>query len=125
MESNPYFILEPGYQLILEGEENRQLARLEITVLHETKTITGVKTRVVEEVETIDNELVEVSNNYFAICQQDNSLGFDGGKTQPSLAKSRQSSSPPSTFVPEGFVFGIRNLGQVHSRTWGGGGAGV
>lgn len=43
--SNPYFILEPGYQLSFEGKR----ANLTITVLDETKTIDGVETRVVEE----------------------------------------------------------------------------
>src|SRR3989338_9129436 len=58
---NPYFILEPGYQLILEGEERSNFVRLEITVLDETATIAGVNTRVVTEVEYVDNQLVEIS----------------------------------------------------------------
>src|SRR5882724_7004319 len=45
---NPYFILEPGYSLVLEGGN----ARLTITVLNEVKKIDGVETRVVEERET-------------------------------------------------------------------------
>lgn len=60
---NPYFVLEPGYQLVLEGAGER----LTITVLDEVKTIDGVSTRVVEERETKDGQLVEVSRNYFAI----------------------------------------------------------
>src|SRR6058998_638605 len=45
---NPYFILEPGYQLVLEeGKE-----RLTVTVLDETRTVEGLETRVVEERET-------------------------------------------------------------------------
>lgn len=75
---NPYFILEPGYQLILEGEENKQFVRLQITVLHETKTIAGVKTRVIEEVETRDSQLVEISRNYFALCTQNSSVFYFG-----------------------------------------------
>jgi len=42
---NPYFILEPGYTLVLEGGDGR----LTITVLNETKKVDGVETRVVEE----------------------------------------------------------------------------
>src|SRR3972149_6638477 len=42
---NPYFILEPGYQLVLEGGATK----LQITVLDETKTVGGVLTRVGEE----------------------------------------------------------------------------
>lgn len=44
----PYFIREPGYSLVLEGD-NTQLT---ITVLNETKKIDGVETRIVEERET-------------------------------------------------------------------------
>ena len=40
---NPYFILEPGYVLVLEGGGER----LVITVLDQTRTIDGVETRVV------------------------------------------------------------------------------
>jgi hypothetical protein len=71
---NQYFILEPGFRLVLEGG-NEKVA---ITVLDETKTITGVvgeanapttvTTRVIEEREWKDDELIEVSRNFFAIC---------------------------------------------------------
>jgi hypothetical protein len=75
---NPFFSLEPGFQLVLEGEEDGEEVRLVITVLDETKTIDGVKTRVVRERETADGELVEVSKNYFAICNRDNSVVYFG-----------------------------------------------
>ena len=61
---NPYFILEPGSQLVLEGPGAE---RLVVTVLDETVTVDGVETRVVEERETKDGQLVEVSRNFFAI----------------------------------------------------------
>src|SRR5436190_15145244 len=54
---NPYFVLEPGYTLTLEGQESGKPVRLVITVLNETKTIEGVPTRVVEERETKNGEL--------------------------------------------------------------------
>jgi hypothetical protein len=60
---NPYFILEPGYTLVLEGGNER----LVITVLDETLIVDGVETRVVEERETRGGNLVEVSRNYYAI----------------------------------------------------------
>jgi hypothetical protein len=44
---NAYFILEPGFQTVLEGDDTK----LQITVLAETKTVDGVLTRVVEEKE--------------------------------------------------------------------------
>jgi len=60
---NPYFILRPGYRLTyVDGEDT-----LTITVLDETKVVDGVRTRVVEERETEDGRLAEISRNYFAI----------------------------------------------------------
>ena len=76
--SNPFFILEPGFQLILAGEEDGVDLRLTITVLNKTRTIDGTKTRVVEERETHDGEVVEVSKNYFAICNRNNSVVYFG-----------------------------------------------
>ncbi len=63
---NPFFILEPGYQLVLEGGDER----LAITVLNETKVVDGVETRVVEERETKGGKIVEVSRNFFAISKR-------------------------------------------------------
>jgi hypothetical protein len=58
---NPYYPLLPGTQLVLEGGD----VRLEITVLDDSETVAGVTTRVLEERETEDGELVEVSRNFF------------------------------------------------------------
>src|ERR671911_390071 len=62
---NSYFILEPGYQVILEGEEDGKKLQLVMTVLNETKEAEG------------DN-LVEVSRNYFAICKPTNNAIYFG-----------------------------------------------
>lgn len=71
---NPYFVLEPGYQLVLEdGKET-----LTITVLNETKVVDGVETRIVEERETKNGQLAEVSRNYFAISKRTNSVYYFG-----------------------------------------------
>src|SRR5688572_23430292 len=64
---NNYFILIPGYQVTLEGEEDGEELQLVITVLNETKVVDGIETRVVEEKETEGGNLVEISRNYFAI----------------------------------------------------------
>ena len=71
---NPYFILEPGYQLILEEGS----VRLAVTVLDATRTVAGVETRVVEERETDKGKPVEVSRNYFAISTRTNSVFYFG-----------------------------------------------
>ena len=64
--SSDFFILEPGFQLVLEGG-NEKLA---ITVLDEIIEVDGVQTRVVEEREWRNGEIIEVSYNFFAFCEQ-------------------------------------------------------
>src|SRR2546425_9814289 len=71
---NPYFILEPGYQLVLEGGGTQLI----ITVLSETKMCDGVETRVVEERETKNGQLIEVARNYFAISRRTNDVFYFG-----------------------------------------------
>lgn len=59
---NPYFPLTPGLKIHLtDGSET-----VVFSVLDETKVVDGVETRVIEERETEDGELVEISRNYFA-----------------------------------------------------------
>ena len=76
--SNPYFILEPGWVFVFEGEEDGELVRLAITVLPETKVVDGVETRVVEERESEGGELAEVSRNYFAFSKKDGGVYYFG-----------------------------------------------
>jgi len=75
--SNPYFILKPGYQLVLKDGEDT----LTITVLNETKAVDGVETRVVEEKETVRGRVAEVSRNYFAISKKNNTVFYFGEDT--------------------------------------------
>jgi len=75
---NPFFILEPNYQLVFVGEEAGEEAELTITVLNETTEVNGTETRVVEERETLGGQLVEVSRNFFAICEETNSVFYFG-----------------------------------------------
>jgi hypothetical protein len=75
---NSYFVLEPGYQVVLEGEEDGKKLQLVMSVLNETKIVDGVETRVVEEKETEGGNLIEVSRNYFAICNPTNNAIYFG-----------------------------------------------
>src|SRR3954470_21157861 len=75
---NDYFVLEPGYQLVFEGTEEGKAGRLVITVLDKTRKIDGVETRVVEEHETADGKLAEVSRNFFAIDRNINDVYYFG-----------------------------------------------
>ena len=71
---NKYFILEPGYQLVLED----RFTKLTITVLDETKIVDGVKTRIVEEKEWIRGDLYEVSRNFFAVDKNTKDVFYFG-----------------------------------------------
>jgi hypothetical protein len=83
---NPYFSLRPGYQLLLEGLDEDEIVTLQITVLTKKKTIkfyyngeeVKARTRVVEEREWADGELIEVSRNYFARCKRTNDIYYFG-----------------------------------------------
>lgn len=71
---NPWFVLEPGYQLVFEGGDER----LVISVLDQTRVVDGVQTRVVEEFETKKGQLVEISRNFFAINRRTNGVYYFG-----------------------------------------------
>jgi Peptidase propeptide and YPEB domain len=75
---NEYFILEPGYQLVLKGREDGRETTLTISVLKETKPVNGVETRVVEEREVAGGKLSEVSRNYLAIGADSRSIYYFG-----------------------------------------------
>lgn len=75
---NPYFVLDPGFRLVLAGSEDGVRKRVAITVLDETLMVDGVETRVVLERETEDGEVVEISRNYFAICNRTNTVFYFG-----------------------------------------------
>src|SRR5690349_19713287 len=61
--SNPYFVLAPGFRLhYAHGKDT-----LITTVLNETKMIDGVEARVVEDRETKNGQLIELTHDYFAI----------------------------------------------------------
>ena len=67
----------------LEGEElddDDELVEIAatITILRETEMVDGVLTRVVEERETEDGELVEISRNFMAVCRETGDLWYFG-----------------------------------------------
>jgi hypothetical protein len=74
----PFFVLEPGYWLELEGDQKDGFHQLTITVLADTEMVGGVSTRVVEERERVDGELEEVSRNFFALCEETGSIFYFG-----------------------------------------------
>jgi len=98
---NPFFILKPGYQVVLEtpegavddeGEEVEREKSVE-TVLYDTKMITledgrRINARVVEErayelevdedTGEVEEKLIEISLNWFAICKKTNAVYYFG-----------------------------------------------
>lgn len=76
--SNPYFILEPGFKWVYHGEEDGKKVVLKIKVLDQTKMVDGVETRVVEEKELVDGNVIEISQNYFAISKKTKDVFYFG-----------------------------------------------
>jgi len=75
---NEYFILEPGYQLTLAGKEGSKKVELVVTVLNETRLVDGVETRILEERESANGHLVEVSLNFFAVGEKTRNVYYFG-----------------------------------------------
>lgn len=84
---NLYFSIRPGDRLVLEGTDDGDVVRLQITVLNQTRSITflteegeslTVTTRVVEEREWKNGEIIEVSRNFFARCTQTGDIYYFG-----------------------------------------------
>jgi len=62
---NPYFPVVVGQVSVFDGIEDGAQVHLETTVLDQTEVIAGVTTRVVEERQSQDGELVEDARNFF------------------------------------------------------------
>ena len=75
---NDFLILEPGYQQVFEGSEGKEAVHLEITVLPETKSVGGIETRIVEEKETHNGQIEEISRNLYAVCGPGNDVFYFG-----------------------------------------------
>jgi len=80
--NNSYWKLEIGWRITLKGEEEGEDILVNITVLDKTENITiggrNITTRVVEEREIEDGELVEISLNYIAICNETKDIVYFG-----------------------------------------------
>jgi len=63
---NEFYPLFVGDELVLEGDDDGEFLEVIITVLDETELVAGVTTRVVEEAEFVDGEVLEISRNFFA-----------------------------------------------------------
>lgn len=133
--NNAFFRLVVNRQLYLSnvrcvGEGDcEELEELWITVLPETRDIrfshdgrqVTVRTRVVEEYETADGELEEVSRNYFAQCKPMNDVYyfgedvFDGdGHKLPDAWLSGRNGARPGIIMPDrAFLLGSRYYQEI------------
>jgi hypothetical protein len=75
---NRHFSLKPGRYVVMGKLQQKGAAFVIITVLDETETIDGTVTRVVEEREFEDGELIEVSRNFFAIAKETSDIFYFG-----------------------------------------------
>jgi len=77
--TNPYFIIQVGHQYTLDNStcyaegECDEFETATITVTNDTHTVTvddrEIDTRIIQEVESVDGELLEISRNYYAECE--------------------------------------------------------
>ncbi|HET9512392.1 MAG TPA: hypothetical protein VFO95_00585 [Gemmatimonadales bacterium] len=115
--TNPWFPLQVGNVWRYEGEEDGEPAELTITVLNQTETVAGVVTRVVEEREELDGELVEVSRNYFAqasdgtVCYFGEAVDIyhdDGSVTHEGAWRADQPGNAPGIAMPASPTPGVK-----------------
>ena len=133
--TNAFFKLVPGRQLYLsnlrclQAGDCDELGELWITVLDETREIRfshggkrlRVNARVVEEYETADGELEEISRNYFASCAPMNDVYyfgedvFDGdGRALPDAWLAGRSGARPGIIMPDrAFLLGSRYYQEI------------
>jgi hypothetical protein len=135
MGTNRYFVLRPGYQLVLEGQQkddegDLESVRLVITVLDETQDITlagigTIQTRVVEEREWADGEVDEVSRNFFAMCKETSDIYYfgedvdiyDAGQvvSHDGAWRAGENDAMPGIVMPGTFLLGSRYFQEMAS----------
>ncbi|MBI2994521.1 MAG: hypothetical protein HYY48_10160 [Gammaproteobacteria bacterium] len=136
--NNPYFKLQVGRELHLdnaacvESDNCDELEEVVITVLNETEDIdlmidgepTTVTTRVVEENESVDGELEEISRNFFAECEGTGDVYYFGEEVdiyEDDVIVSNEGAwragvdgAKPGLFMPGGaFLLGARYFQEL------------
>jgi hypothetical protein len=99
---NEFFPMPVGRQWVLEGVEDGTEIRVQITVLDETEVVGGVITRVLEEREWEDDELVEVSRNFVNQTEED-TICYHGEEEVPPAPGEWRADDPhsrPGIFMP-------------------------
>ncbi len=76
--NNRYWSLNPGRFVVLGELTPSGGEFVIISVLEDTETINGIETRVIEEREFEDGELVEISRNFFAMSKETKDVFYFG-----------------------------------------------
>jgi len=108
VSTNPYWPMDVGRQLVLTAEEDGETHINQVTSLNVTVVIAPVTTRVVEEREFVDDELSEVTWNYFAqasdgsICYfgEDVDIYEEGGISHEGAWCAAAPGNAPGIFMP-------------------------
>ena len=135
---NDFFDLTVGRQLYLTNQqcvaagECDELEELWITVLNEARELVltddgdkrRIRTRVVEEKETADGELAEISRNFFATCRPSHDVYYFGEEvdiyedgeivTHEGQWLAGQHGAEPGIIMPaSGFILGMRYFQEL------------
>jgi len=78
--TNPFWILTPGFHEVLEGQKSGNTSKVDITVTSGTLTTAdGFPTRIVHELDYVNGQLIETTDDYLAISTRTNSVYYFGG----------------------------------------------
>lgn len=129
---NPWFSLVPGDRLVLEGEDDGEEIVVAITVLRDRQPISfltpdgqriEVRARVVEEREWVDDELVEVSRNFFARCAETQDIYYFGEDVDDyedgvivghgGAWRAGRNGALPGLIMPATFLLGARYFQEI------------
>lgn len=119
---NMFFVLEPGYRLVLKGIDEKDTVELVITVLDETKKVGNIETRIVEENELVNGETEEISRNFFAFCKQTGSIFYfgeevdiykDGKIVNHEGAWLAEGKNKPGIGMPGSYLLGARYYQEI------------
>lgn len=129
---NRFFSLDPGDRLVLEGEEDGEELQVIITALQQTETIQlttergvpiTVRARVVEERESEDGELVEVSRNWFARCRETGDVFYFGEEVDlyedgeivgsEGAWRAGEDGAQPGVIMPGTYLLGARYFQEI------------
>lgn len=77
-KKNRYWSLKPGPYVVLGNIKPSGGEYVIISVLGETEIVDGIETRVIEEREFEDGELVEISRNFFAMAKETGDVFYFG-----------------------------------------------